>query len=86
MDHKFLDQLKELRIGVRIRKFGAKKTVYILWRAKLGSGIKKDDDVRVRKTLFLELISIDYSNAFSKNTIFDVFNESISFGMEDTVD
>ena len=85
MDHEFLDQLKKLRIDIRIRKFRAKETVYILWRAELGSRIKKDDDVRVRKTPFLKLVGIDYSNTFPKNTIFDVFDESISFGMEDMV-
>ena len=85
MDHEFLDQLKELRIGIRIRKFRAKETVYILWRAKLGSRIKEDNDVKMRKTLFLKLIGVDYSNTFLKNTIFDVFDQSISFGMENTI-
>ena len=85
MDHKLLDQLKELWICVWIWEFCTEDTVNSFWSAKPISRIHRDNVVGVRKGSFLKLIGEDKPNAFSKTATFDVLNESISLGMENTI-
>src|SRR5260370_20173906 len=86
MDHKLLDQLKELLIGVWIREFCTKGTVDSFWSAKFICRIHRDNIVGMRKRSFLKLVEVDKTNALSKTAAPDVFDKFISLGMKNTID
>jgi hypothetical protein len=86
MDHKLLDQREKLRLGIWIRKLSREHAINCFWSAKSVCGIHAYDAMGMRKVSLLKLIGSDKPLALSKSTTFDVSQEFLPLGMEDTVD
>lgn len=84
MNHELLDKLKQLRMIDR--KLRRHETVYLLWSAQLGMRLEEDNDVSMWKAPLLELNGVKEACNVTKDAIFDISNEGVKLGMEDTCD
>jgi len=87
MDHELLDQLKELWLGIWIRKLCREKAVDILRRAKFAFRCKISNPMGMRKTTLLELIGVADAHTLSKTVIlYNIAHKLLSLCMEHTAD